>query len=221
MSRKHIKFVVFPYLLKVLTLLITMTCRVRWHNRQAWQTLEKSEQAYVIGMWHNCSTICSWAMRGSGITVMVSDSRDGEYVARLATLFGINTVRGSSSKGAKKAIRDALGLLARKQAIAVTPDGPRGPKYSIQPGILWFAAAGNAPVLPLHIESSRQWVLNSWDGHCFPKPFSTIHISFGELQSFDRAVLQSDMQGAGEQLRRAMMENVSVVEQAIAEKTSN
>lgn len=102
MARKHLKFVVIPYLIKLMTQLIMLTCRVRWHNRKVWQELQQSDRAYVLGMWHNCSTISSWVMRGSNITVMVSDSKDGEYVARLASLFGINTIRGSSSKGAKK-----------------------------------------------------------------------------------------------------------------------
>ena len=215
MPRTHIKYTLIPFFLKVLTLLITATCRVRWHNQGVWQAHRTSDKPYILGMWHNCSTICSWAMRDSGVTVMVSDSRDGEYVARLANLFGIDTVRGSSSKGAKKAIRSALQLLSKQQAIAVTPDGPRGPKYSVQSGILWFSAAGQAPIIPLHIESSRQWVLNSWDGHCFPKPFSTIHISFGEPQSVTRQDLENDMEASTARLQASMMDNVASVQRAI------
>jgi len=216
MPRTHIKFLLVPFLLKLVTVLITATCRVRWHNKERWLEHQESGQPYIISMWHNCSTICSWAMKGSGITVMVSDSRDGEYVARFARLFGIKTVRGSSSKGAKKAIKSALQLLSQKHAIAVTPDGPRGPKYSVQSGVLWFAAAGDAPIIPLHIESSRQWLLNSWDGHRFPKPFSTIHISFGDPVSVTREELQQDTQHASSRLRASMMDNVSNVQQALA-----
>lgn len=218
MPRTHIKFMLVPILLKALTLLITATCRVRWHNKDVWLAHQNSGNPYIVSMWHNCSTICSWAMRDSRVTVMVSDSRDGEYVARLAKLFGINAVRGSSSKGAKKAIKSALQLLSQRRSIAVTPDGPRGPKYSIQPGVLWFGAVGQAPIIPLHIESSRQWVLNSWDGHCFPKPFSTIHIRFGEPQLVTREELENQMEETTERFRAGMMNNVAHVQTALHKK---
>ena len=208
----QLKFVILPYLTKLLMLMITLTCRVKWHNRERYQELLAGQQPFIIAMWHNCSTICAWAMKNSGVSVMVSDSRDGEYVARLAALFGVKTIRGSSSKGAKKAIRAGLELLSNGQPIAVTPDGPRGPRYKVQSGVLWFSAAANAPVLPLHIESSRQWVLNSWDGHRFPKPFSTIHIGFGEAVTISRADMHSAADQAGSRLEAAMMQNVQQIQ---------
>ena len=214
MARKQLKFVIVPYLIKWMTQLIMLTCRVRWHNRKVWQELVQADKPYLIGMWHNCSTISSWVMRGSGITVMVSDSKDGEYVARLARLFGINTMRGSSSRGAKKAIRDALLLLRANKPIAITPDGPRGPRYQVQSGILWFAATANSPILPLHVESSRQWVLDSWDGHRFPKPFSTMHVGFGNPVNLTREMMENEPEQAVRLVRAAMMDTVSLVQES-------
>ncbi|MBT8115349.1 MAG: lysophospholipid acyltransferase family protein [Arenicella sp.] len=215
-ARRHPKFIIIPFLIKVMTVLITLTCRIRWHNREIYQQLLADEKPFVIATWHNCSTIAAWALKNSGITVMVSDSRDGEYVSRLAKHFGIKSMRGSSSRGAKKAIRTGLQLLRNNKPIAITPDGPRGPRYKVQSGVLWFAAAGNAPIIPLHMESSRQWVLKSWDGHVFPKPFSTIHISFGEPVMITRDDLEVDADRAANRLQQAMLGNVSLIEQAIA-----
>lgn len=147
-------------------------------------------------------------MRGRGITCMVSASRDGEYVARLGALFGGRTVRGSTSKGSSGATRKILKLLRNRKAVALTPDGPRGPKYQVQTGVLFLAAAGQAPIMPLHIEASRQWVLNSWDGHLLPKPFSTIHIGVGELVQIDRETLNQHPDIAMQKVEYAMMENV-------------
>lgn len=215
-ERRHLKFIVIPFLIKVFTVMITWSCRVRWHNRDIYAELLSAERPFVIATWHNCSTIAAWALQGSGITVMVSDSRDGEYVSRLAKHFGIHSMRGSSSSGAKKAIRTGLKLLHDKHPIAITPDGPRGPRYMVQSGVLWFAAAGGVPIIPLHIEASRQWIMNSWDGHRFPKPFSTIHVSFGEPVRITRADLQDNTERAAARLQRSMMDNVSRVEQAIS-----
>jgi lysophospholipid acyltransferase (LPLAT)-like uncharacterized protein len=207
--RTPIKFIVIPILLKWLMLLITFTCRVRWHDREYAEQFENSGSPIVFGMWHNCSTFSPWAMQGRNLTCMVSASRDGEYIARLAALFGNRTIRGSSSKDSSAATRAVLKLLRAGESIALTPDGPRGPKYSVQPGVVWLAVAAKAPIVPFHIEASRQWVLNSWDNHRFPKPFSTIHIGFGKPIMIDRVLFKQDPEQATKRVQQSMMDNVN------------
>lgn len=219
MRRTHIKFIVVPYVIKWLINLIALTCRVRWHNKAALDKINSSDKAAIISMWHNCSTISGWVMRNSDYTVLVSDSRDGEYVARLSKLFNIDTIRGSSSKGSARAVRDGLKLLRANKKIAITPDGPRGPRYKVQSGVLWFAASCNAPILPLHIEADRQWVLNSWDKHRFPKPFSTIHISVGQPIIIERRALEENINRVTNEFEKTMMDNVSVIKHAITHRT--
>lgn len=162
-------------------------------------------------MWHNCSTIAGWVMRNQNVTVMVSDSRDGEYVSRFANLFGINTMRGSTSSGSAKAVRAALRLIYSHKPIAITLDGPRGPKYKMQHGALWFAASGKVPIVPMHIEASRQWVLKSWDGHLFPKPFSTIHVGFGDPIFIERDALEENIEKVALDVEEKMMANVATI----------
>jgi len=193
--------------------IIVLTCRVRWHNKEAFDALKKSEKPFVLSMWHNCCTIAAWVMRDSDITVMISDSKDGEYVSRLANSFGIPTIRGSSSSGSEKAIRAALRILARRKSIGITPDGPRGPRYKIKSGMLWFSASSGAPIVPLHIESTRQWVFNSWDKHSFPKPFSTIHIRFGDPLTIERDALEDDIERVTQDVEQHMMDNVNALHQ--------
>ncbi len=216
--KSTLKFIVVPYLLKLLIVLVTATCRVRWHNRQALDELNQVDRALVMSMWHNCSTTATWVLRNTAITVMVSNSRDGEYVSRLANLFGIQTLRGSSSSGSAKATRSALKVLAKNRTLGVTPDGPRGPKFKMQNGALWFAASSKAPILPIHIESTRQWVLRSWDGHCLPKPFSTIHVGVGEPTWVDKSELAADTNAVTLRVEQAMMDNVSVVRAACGQQ---
>jgi len=193
--------------------LIILTCRVRWHNKEALNTLQQSDKPFVLSMWHNCCTIAAWAMKGSDITVMISDSKDGEYVSRLANSFDIPTIRGSSSSGSEKAVRSALRVLAQKKPIGITPDGPRGPRYKIKSGMLWFAASSGAPIIPLHIESTKQWVFNSWDKHAFPKPFSTIHVRFGNPLTLERSALENDIDKVTLEVEQHMMDNVAKLQQ--------
>jgi len=210
--RTPIKFIIVPYLMKFIMVLITATCRVRRHNQSVYDDLLRSNGSFVLCMWHNCSTIAGWAMRSSKITVMVSESRDGEYVSRLANLFGIETMRGSTSSGSAKAIRAGLRLVYGHKPIAITLDGPRGPKYKMQHGALWFAASGKVPILPMHIEANRQWVLKSWDNHRFPKPFSTIHIGFGDPIFVERAALEENIEKVALEVESKMMANVRNVQ---------
>lgn len=171
----------------------------------------ENKQPFVIGMWHNCSTICAPILKNSDVTVMISDSRDGEYVARLAMLYGLRAMRGSSSKGAAKAVREGISVLRNNRAIAITPDGPRGPRYKVQSGLLRFAAAGNAPILPVHIEASRQWELNSWDKQIYPKPFSTIHVAFGAPLMVDPQRLLDEPEQLIQEVEDVLLENVDFV----------
>ena len=187
-----------------------MTCRVRFINDQQYRSRIADKTSFVVCLWHDCSTVSGWIMRNSPVTVMVSDSKDGEYVSRFANLMGIKTIRGSTSKGAGKAVKAGLKLLRAGKPIALTPDGPRGPRYIFQHGALWFAASSKVPIIPMHIKASREWCHNSWDRQTFPKPFSVINISFGEPIFLDRSDLEENVEAVAQSVQQAMLDNVAV-----------
>jgi lysophospholipid acyltransferase (LPLAT)-like uncharacterized protein len=100
--------------------------------------------------------------------------------------------------------------LRRSQLAAVTPDGPRGPKHRLQPGVLWIAGLAECPLVPYHIEGSRQWVLKkSWDQHKIPKPFSTVYVCIGEPFFVDKNELRSGLESMVKEFEQHMMENVA------------
>ena len=147
-------------------------------------------------------------MRNSPVTVMVSDSKDGEYVSRFANLMGIKTIRGSTSSGAGAAVKAGLRVLRAGDPLAITPDGPRGPRYEFQHGSLWFAASSKVPIIPMHIKASNEWTHRSWDKQTFPKPFSVINVSFGEPILLSRAELDDNVDAVAQRLQQAMLANV-------------
>jgi lysophospholipid acyltransferase (LPLAT)-like uncharacterized protein len=124
--------------------------------------------------------------------MLATDSKNSEYMARVIRAFGHSKVSGSSSRGTTKATRGMLRALLRKHNVSITPDGPRGPRYKAQPGALWVSVMADSPVVPYHFEASRQWVVNSWDKHKIPKPFSTVHICVGEPWWVSRTALKND-----------------------------
>ncbi|MEO0367314.1 MAG: lysophospholipid acyltransferase family protein [Pseudomonadota bacterium] len=205
-----LKFVVIPRLFKWVGSLIVMTCRRNMINDGAYQQRVKTNQPFVLCLWHDCSTMAGWVMRGSPVTVIVSASRDGEYVSRFANLMGIKTIRGSTSRNAGIVVKSGLKVLRAGRPLGITPDGPRGPRYRAQIGALRFAAMTQCPIIPMHIKASREWALNSWDRQTFPKPFSRINVAFGDPIYVTSDELEQNSEQYIADFEAAMMGNVAI-----------
>jgi hypothetical protein len=123
--------------------------------------------------------------RDEGIGVVISQSRDGELISRVVGGLGYVSLRGSSSRGGAQALRAVVRHIRRGGDVAFTPDGPRGPRYTVQPGVSYLARKTGHPVIPLGVGMSRKWVVNSWDRFQVPLPLGTVRICYGEPLSFD------------------------------------
>lgn len=113
-----------------------------------------------------------WWCRDLQVRVMSSDSFDGEYTGRIMQKFGFVKVRGSSSKGAVRALLGMRRELEQGWTAAFTIDGPKGPRYVAKPGPVVLARSTGVPMVVFHIALDRAWVLKTWDGCMIPKPFS-------------------------------------------------
>jgi hypothetical protein len=127
----------------------------------------------VLSFWHNCVFPAIYIWRNLGIRVMSSDSFDGEYTGRIIRKFGFVKVRGSSSRGAVRALLGMRKVLEQDWPVAFTIDGPRGPRYIAKPGPVLLSRATGVPMVAFHIAVKNAWILKTWDGCMIPKPFST------------------------------------------------
>jgi len=130
-----------------------------------------AERPYVYSFWHNCMIAAMYWCRDLEVRVMSSDSFDGEYTGRIMQKFGFVKVRGSSSKGAVRALIGMRRALEDGYTVAFTIDGPRGPRYVAKPGPVMLARSTGSPMMAFHIAFDRSWVLKTWDGAMIPKPF--------------------------------------------------
>jgi lysophospholipid acyltransferase (LPLAT)-like uncharacterized protein len=105
------------------------------------------------------------------VHVLVSQHRDGRFIGAVVSRFALDVVLGSSSRGGAKGMRMLLTLIAGGDHIAITPDGPRGPRRVAAPGVAQIAALAGVPVLPCAAQTTRHWVLRTWDRMVVPKPF--------------------------------------------------
>lgn len=154
------------------------TWRVRVSGRQALLDRSPSDARVVYTLWHGQMLPILWAHR-QPTGVIISEHRDGEIIARVVGRLGFFGVRGSSSRGGARALLEAVQVLKRGADMAITPDGPRGPRHSFAPGALALAHRAGVPLVSIVAHVDRAWRLRSWDGFEIPKPFARVTIVYG------------------------------------------
>ena len=156
------------------------TLRWRTEGLEHFDEVVASGRRPVMAFWHGRILPATYYFRRRGIVVITSENFDGEWIAGIIERFGYGTARGSTSRGARKALLQLTRDMRAGRAAGFTLDGPRGPARVAQPGAVWLAKATGNPILPFHLEADRQWTLNSWDRTQIPKPFATVAMAMGE-----------------------------------------
>jgi lysophospholipid acyltransferase (LPLAT)-like uncharacterized protein len=136
-------------------------------------------QRVIFALWHGRLLIPLSACGRMGIVVLVSRHGDGGLIARALSRFGFSTVRGSTTRGGASALREMLRVTASGRDVAITPDGPRGPRGRAQMGVVFTARETGLPIFPVGIAASRFRELSTWDRFQVPKPFARIRCVFG------------------------------------------
>jgi len=136
-------------------------------------------------------------------SLMISQSHDGDVIARVAIQQGWHPVRGSSSRDGGKALKEIIERLNRFRLAAHIVDGPRGPAGVVKPGAVRIARATDAAVVPFYTTAERAWYFRSWDRFMIPKPFARVTPRFGEMIHFP-----ADIGEEGFEAQRAELEEV-------------
>lgn len=160
--------------------MLLRTCRVvvvEGQEHQA-EALSRSGGAAIYATWHQRMSYFARYFRGHEIAILVSGSRDGEFAARIASRLGFDTVRGSSTRGGTRALRETIRRVRAGGRIGFLADGPQGPARVAKLGPLFVARDTHAPVLPVVWGVDRAWVFNSWDRFLVPKPLARIALRF-------------------------------------------
>jgi len=167
------------------------------------------DQNYIGALWHNRLLIFPFVLqrffsnrRGAAL---ISASRDGDLLADAIARFGFDVVRGSSSRLGASAILQLTDVLASGRDVVITPDGPRGPAYELGPGIIFLAQKSGAAVLPVNMEYSSCWRLNSWDRFVLPRPFAKIRVIIGQPHRVRSTNTVDDFEAERLRLQDAMM----------------
>ncbi|HPF62440.1 MAG: lysophospholipid acyltransferase family protein [Gemmatimonadales bacterium] len=154
--------------------------RIRTVGEARWQSILARRVPYIFVLWHEALVPLLWHHRHRQIAIIVSRGREGRYLSDYASGLGYRILSGSSSRGGPRALLGAVRALGEGNAVAITPDGPRGPRRELKPGVLQAAQRGAAWVVPLHATCAKAWRLRSWDRLCIPKPGAAVTVGYGE-----------------------------------------
>jgi lysophospholipid acyltransferase (LPLAT)-like uncharacterized protein len=134
-------------------------------------------EAFLYALWHENFLIPIVRFGNSGVSALVSRHADGQLLGALLRATGMGAVFGSTSRGGVTAVRELLRPGAGH--VAVTPDGPRGPRRVVQPGIVYLASRTAMRIVPIGVGHRRPWRVKSWDSFAVPRPFSRVRCLFG------------------------------------------
>jgi lysophospholipid acyltransferase (LPLAT)-like uncharacterized protein len=133
----------------------------------------------IYVLWHGRLLPLTYLHRGQGAMSLISRSADGEYIARVVERWGYLTARGSSSRGGSAALRELLKAARSGRSLAVTPDGPRGPRQKLKRGVLTAAQISGLPLVPVSCGTASGWWIEGWDRFLVPRPFAAVHVRYG------------------------------------------
>lgn len=154
--------------------LISRTWRIKWVGEHPLD----GEEPFVVSFWHQAIPGAVGAHLGHEICTMVSLNRDGEMMSRISKRLGFQSIRGSSSRRGGEALHKMIYEIPKSIPLSFTPDGPRGPKYSVAPGVLWASALAERRIFCMGLAADKVWKSNSWDEMFCPKPFAKIVINY-------------------------------------------
>lgn len=183
---------------------VAATLRWRWQD-QTGLFENGGKEPVIFCLWHNRLALSLILFRRyvqsrqpqRTLAALVSASRDGGMLARVLELFGVVPVRGSSSRRGPQALRELVSAADKGCDLAITPDGPRGPCYVVQEGIISLAALTGMTIVPASFHLSCKWRLKTWDRFQVPLPFARCEVQLGQPLRIPRDASDADR----EQLR--------------------
>lgn len=165
---------------KLLVDFIFRTSSTDVKGKKALEKLIKSRK-YIFAIWHSRIMLPSYFFKEMRHSILVSRSEDGEIIARILQAQGQETVRGSTSKGGLRALSKLIkDLKSNSRPGVIIPDGPQGPRFKVQPGIIVLAQKTGYPIIPVTYSAKKMKIFSSWDRFILPYPFTRCRLLFGK-----------------------------------------
>ena len=176
---KKIKFAILGILGSIIIRLLVRTLRIEERPKGLRQGFKERGEGLIYAFWHCMMLALAYVGKDSNIHVLISQHTDGEYIAQVIKRLGYGVIRGSPTRGGARAMINLVRKARSGFHIAITPDGPRGPRHVVQTGVIFLGQKSGVPILPAALGLSSYWELRSWDRFIIPKPFSKALLLYG------------------------------------------
>ena len=204
-ARRKVGGALLPILAPTILRTLSSSWKIERLGFEHYERVTAGEGALAC-IWHGRMLLPMRAHARQNLHVLVSPSDDGSLVTWMLERFGYHTIRGSSNKSPARALRRMLGELERGALIVITPDGPRGPRHSVNPGPAWMARATGLPILPCGFVCDEARYLKSWDRFTIPKFGARVVLSYGEPMHVSADAGDDAVEEATRELRARMLE---------------
>ena len=181
---------IYALVLRLLALTIRREVRHAERPEESW----RRGQRIIAAFWHQHLLMMPFLPHEGRVGMMISRHRDGEFIARTVRRFGIDSIRGSTTRGGAQALRGMVRFFEAGGNLAITPDGPQGPRHVMQRGVIELARLTSAPIFPVAYAASRKKVFNSWDHFILPLPFSKVVYLWGEPVFIPRELTEKELE---------------------------
>ena len=199
---RSVGLAVIPFLGSLFIRFIYLTSKKTFHLPET-----VPEEPFIVAIWHGDLLMQPYLYRQlrqpMRIQVIISEHFDGQLIANTVGYLGLDAIRGSSRRGGAKVLIQAIGMLKKGFDVAVTPDGPRGPRHSVADGVVVMAQKTGKKVLVFECRPSKYWQFKSWDRFTVPKPFG--HLEFFASEPLDLAGM--DLEAAKSLVKMKLMEH--------------
>ncbi len=180
MNIERIKYFLVGVFGSILIRLLFSTISIREMPEAIAQKHKRQGKCMIYAFWHAHILTPSYVGRNLGAKVLISQHRDGEYIAQIVQRLGNDVARGSTTRGGARALLKMIKKIKEERAsLAITPDGPKGPRFVVQSGVIMLGQKTRYPIIPVMVYHSKRWEMPSWDGFCIPKPFSKVVLIYG------------------------------------------
>ena len=200
---------IFAFTVHMYLLLVYHTCRLSTTHLEAIESCV-NQGTYIFAFWHGRMFFPVYyygkRIKTRKASILISQSRDGDYGDALVTRLKQDSVRGSSSRGGLRAVHQLVERLSQGYNLALTPDGPRGPAFHVHIGIIKLAQLTGTRIIPVTYQASRKIHLKSWDRFIIPLPFCRVHLAFGDPMEIPKACTPAELQRYRQQLETTLTE---------------